>query len=80
MALALVTGSAGLIGSESVKFLIDKGLDVVGIDNNMREYFFGKDASTVWNRDFLIQKYKNYYHFNIDIRNNEELEKIFKKF
>ncbi len=80
MSVALVTGSAGLIGSESVKFLIDKGFDVVGIDNNMREYYFGKDASTLWNRNFLIKTYKNYYHFDIDIRDENEIEKIFKKF
>ncbi len=80
MALALVTGSAGLIGSESVKFLIEKGFDVIGIDNNLREYFFGKDASTLWNREFLIKTYKNYSHFNIDVRNESEIEKLFHKF
>jgi len=80
MAVALVTGSAGLIGSESVKFLINKGLDVVGIDNNLREYFFGKDASTEWNKQLLLSSFKNYYHFDVDIRNNQEIEKIFKEF
>ena len=44
--IALVTGSQGLVGSEAVKFLINKGLDVVGIDNDSRKYFFGKEAST----------------------------------
>ncbi len=80
MSVALVTGSAGLIGSESVKFLIEKGFDIVGIDNNLREYFFGKDASTKWNRDFLTKEFKNYYHFDIDIRDENEIEKLFKKF
>ncbi len=80
MSIALITGSAGLIGSEAVKFLIEKGFDVVGIDNNLREYFFGKDASTRWNKEFLTKKYKNYYHFDIDIRNEEEIAKVFKKF
>ena len=80
MSLALITGSAGLIGSESVKFLIEKGFDVVGIDNNLREYFFGKDASTKWNREFLLKNYKNYIHFDTDIRDENEIEKIFKKF
>lgn len=75
----LVTGSAGLIGSESVRFFCDKGFKVVGIDNDMRSYFFGKDASTSWNRVLLEEKYKNYRHFNIDIRNTEEVEKVFKK-
>ena len=80
MSIVLITGSAGLIGSESVKFFIKKGFDVVGIDNNLREYFFGKDASTKWNKEFLIKKYNNYYHFDIDIRDENELTKIFKKF
>ena len=44
--IALVTGSQGLVGSESVKFLINKGLNVIGIDNDSRKYFFGKEAST----------------------------------
>ena len=50
MAIVLVTGSAGLIGSESVRFFCDRGYTVVGIDNNMRQVFFGEDASTEWNR------------------------------
>ena len=49
MATVLVTGSSGLIGSETVKFFHEKGFDVVGIDNNMRKYFFGEDGSTDWN-------------------------------
>ena len=49
----IVTGSAGLIGSESVKFFIQKGFSVVGIDNNMRAYFFGNEASTEWKRKEL---------------------------
>lgn len=75
----LVTGSAGLIGSESVKFFAEKDFEVVGIDNNMRSYFFGKEASTSWNRKLLEEKYKNYEHCNLDIRDNENLEKLFKK-
>lgn len=78
---ALVTGSAGLIGSESVKFLVDKGYTIVGIDNNMREYFFGVEASTDWNRQALEKQFQeNYIHNNIDIRDNEAVEKIFKKY
>ncbi len=44
--VAIVTGSGGLIGSESVRTLIERGLDVVGIENDMRSYFFGPEAST----------------------------------
>lgn len=80
MRKALVTGSAGLIGSESTKFLIEKGFIVVGIDNNMRQYFFGEEASTEWNKTRLQDEYKEkYLHHNVDIRNNEEIEKIFKE-
>lgn len=75
----LVTGSAGLIGSESVKFFAGKGFDIIGIDNDMRAYFFGKEASTIWNRKLLEGKYKNYKHYNFDIRNAQELEKVFKE-
>lgn len=76
---ALVTGSAGLIGSESVKFFAEKDFEVIGIDNDMRAYFFGKEASTSWNRRLLQKKYKNYKHYNLDIRDQEKLEKIFKE-
>ncbi len=50
---ALITGSAGLIGSEAALFFAEKGFDIVGVDNDMRSYFFGKEASTEWNRDKL---------------------------
>ncbi|MDP2586569.1 MAG: NAD-dependent epimerase/dehydratase family protein [Candidatus Komeilibacteria bacterium] len=77
---ALVTGSAGLIGSESVKFLIEKGFTVVGVDNNMREYFFGAEGSTEWKRKELAEAYREQYlHYQADIRNNEEIAKIFKE-
>ncbi len=48
MNIILITGSGGLIGSESVEFFADKFDHVVGIDNNMRQAFFGKEASTLW--------------------------------
>ncbi len=77
--VALITGSAGLIGSESVSFFIAKGFDVVGIDNDMRAYFFGKEASTQWMKNILIGKYaKHYKHYDLDIRNFEGLTKLFK--
>jgi len=76
---ALITGSAGLIGSESVRFFAEKGFDIVGIDNDMRKYFFGDEASTEWNNNLLKEKYKNYKHYKADIRNNDEIEKIFKE-
>jgi CDP-paratose 2-epimerase len=81
MKIILVTGSAGLVGSESVRFFCDRGYIVVGIDNNMRKFFFGEDASTDWNRDRLIQQYRNkYIHHNIDIRDQDTIADIFKTY
>jgi CDP-paratose 2-epimerase len=76
----LVTGSAGLIGSEAVKFFAEKGFDVVGIDNNMRSYFFGDEASTDWNRQKLEELLKDKYtHYKADIRDNDAIGDVFKK-
>lgn len=77
---ALVTGSAGLIGSEASKFFASKGFEIVGIDNNMRSYFFGEDASTDWNRQKVEKQLKDsYHHYNVDIRDNKAVAKIFKE-
>ncbi|OGI20886.1 MAG: NAD-dependent epimerase [Candidatus Melainabacteria bacterium RIFOXYA2_FULL_32_9] len=80
MSIILVTGSAGLIGSESVKFFHSKDYKIIGIDNDMRAYFFGKEASTFWNNEKLQQELDNYKHFNIDIRDYTELEKIYQAY
>lgn len=80
MKIALVTGSAGLIGSESVRFLSSKFDRIVGIDNDMRAYFFGEEASTSWNQEKLSNEFDNYEHHNIDIRNIDDLEILFKKY
>lgn len=80
MAIVLVTGSCGLIGSESVEFFAKKGFDVVGIDNNMRKFFFGADGSTLWNKKRLLKNHKNYRHFGIDIRDKNRCERLFKKY
>ena len=67
MNIILVTGSAGLIGSESVRFFCERGFTVVGIDNNLRKIFFGEDASTDWNRDRLLRDYREkYIHYTVD--------------
>ena len=78
--VALVTGSAGLIGAESVRFFADKGLDVVGLDNDMRAYFFGAEASTNWSRGQLEKQISSYRHQDIDIRDFESLETIFRHY
>ena len=80
MSIALITGSNGLVGSESVKFFSQKGFNIIGIDNNLREFFFGKDGSTQWIKNKLKKQIKNYSHYNTDIRNYKKLEKIFKKY
>jgi CDP-paratose 2-epimerase len=76
----LVTGSGGLIGSEAAKFFAEKNFEVVGIDNNMRSYFFGEEASTEWNRKKIEAELKQKYtHYQTDIRDDEAISKIFKK-
>lgn len=80
MNIAIITGSAGLIGSEAVKFFSTKMDLVIGIDNDMRAYFFGKEASTAWNRSLIDQAVSNYNHLDIDIRNYESLKKVFSKY
>ncbi len=80
MNIALVTGSGGLIGSESVSFLVDKFDAVVGIDNDMRAYFFGGAASTNWNVSRLKEQFENYRHYSADIRAYEDLKKIFEEY
>jgi CDP-paratose 2-epimerase len=81
MKIVLVTGSAGLIGSESVRFFCDRGYTVVGIDNNMRKVFFGEDASTDWNRGRLQEQYGDrYIHHNVDIRDDSAIQEIYKTY
>jgi CDP-paratose 2-epimerase len=79
MKTILVTGSGGLIGRETVEFFLNKGFAVIGLDNNQREYFFGNDGSVLDNINCLESK-KNYFHYNVDIRNYEKLKEIFFKF
>lgn len=74
----LITGSSGLIGSESVEFFSKKFDKIIGIDNNMRAEFFGADASTEWNTKRLVEQFANFEHHAIDIRNNTQLEQVFK--
>lgn len=76
--IILVTGSAGLIGSEAVRFFAEKGFKVIGIDNDSRKYFFGPSASTLWNKRKLKREIKDYVHHNIDIRNQKKVEQIFR--
>jgi len=77
MRIAIVTGSNGLIGSQSVAFLSERGYKVIGIDNDMRSYFFGKDASTKETEESLKWDFPNFRPRQIDIRNYKHLEEIF---
>lgn len=81
MSVVIITGSAGLIGSEAASFFADLGFDVVGIDNDMRRVFFGDKASTVWNRRRLERVLgPKYRHVDADIRNHEVIARIFKQY
>ena len=80
MSVVLITGSSGLVGSESVNFFSKKGFDVIGIDNNLRKFFFGKEGSTFWIKNKLLKQNKKFKSLSIDIRNYNSLEKVFKKY
>jgi CDP-paratose 2-epimerase len=69
----LVTGSAGLIGSEVTTFFASNGWHVIGVDNNMRADFFGANGDTLWNRDRLLSTFPNYEHHNIDLRDRSKV-------
>lgn len=79
MSLAIITGSAGLIGAEATRFFAKKGLDIIGIDNDMRQTFFGEGASTKWQRTALESSLKNYKHIEEDIRDRNKMESLFKR-
>jgi CDP-paratose 2-epimerase len=80
MDIAVITGSAGLIGSESVRFFSGKGFEIIGIDNDMRKYFFGEEASTTWNAKNLQKEIAAYKHHDVDIRNQKAIEEIFSQY
>ena len=81
MSIVLVTGSAGLIGSEATRHFARQGHTVVGIDNDMRKEFFGAEASTQWQRNNLQQELgDNYRHVDGDIRDTEMINKVFSEY
>ena len=80
MSIAIITGSSGLIGSEATKFFHELGFKVIGIDNNMREYFFGQDGSVDWNTESLKKQLPNFTHYATDIRNENAIRDIFRKY
>src|SRR6476660_3208960 len=79
MQTVIVTGSSGLIGSETAKRFAQNGLRVVGIDNDMRAQFFGTEASTKSTRDELVKNLRGYEHHEIDIRDVNAINSLFSK-
>lgn len=75
----LITGAGGLIGSEAVDYYCSQGYNVTGIDNNQRQVFFGEKGSTLSRIAQLKNKHKNFYNFEIDIRDKEVILDLFKK-
>jgi CDP-paratose 2-epimerase len=80
MKTAVITGAAGLVGSESSKFFCMEGFDVIGIDNNLRKYFFGEEASTKWTLEELSSNYKNFENNDLDIRDFDAIDSLFTKY
>jgi len=76
---ALITGSGGLIGSSAARFFASRGYRIIGIDNDMRRYFFGSEASTAWNvRKLKHELGERYVHRNVDIRDAAALRRVFR--
>jgi CDP-paratose 2-epimerase len=80
MKTVLISGSAGLIGSEAVKFFCKKRFPVVGIDNDLRKYFFGPEGSTRWMLKELQASYKSFRNYSADIRDFNAVSRIFNKY
>jgi len=79
MSTIIVTGSAGLIGSETCKKFHAEGFRVVGIDNDMRARFFGPEASTARTRAQLEGSLENYRHEGLDIRDTSGVYELFER-
>ena len=80
MSVAIVTGSGGLVGSACVRFFHELGMDVVGIDNDMRSYFFGSEASTGWNTSELVKSLPRFVSHSVDIRSEPEINELFARY
>src|SRR5437764_10902572 len=79
MQTIIITGSSGLIGSETAKRFAQEELRVVGIDNDMRAQFFGAEASTKATRDELVKNLREYEHHELDIRDAKSIRALFAK-
>jgi CDP-paratose 2-epimerase len=74
---AIITGSGGLIGSESVQHFVEGGFDVIGLENDMRARFFGPAASTRPVTERLQERYPEFRSIEVDIRDAEGVERVF---
>jgi CDP-paratose 2-epimerase len=80
ISLAIVTGSGGLIGSESVRHLVESGYDVVGLENDMRAQFFGRSASTAGTTNHLLSTYPGEFRsLPLDIRDSDGVLRVVRK-
>lgn len=81
MTVAVITGSAGLVGAEAARYFAEQGLEIVGVDNDMRRTFFGDEASTSWQRQRLVADLgSRYQHVDADIRDSAAMEGLFKRY
>jgi NAD(P)-dependent dehydrogenase (short-subunit alcohol dehydrogenase family) len=78
--IAIITGSAGLVGVESVRFFSQFFDKIIGIDNDSRGYFFGKGGSVAKNISILVNTVDNYEHYPIDIRDRDRIRRLFEKY
>ncbi len=80
MSVAIITGSSGLVGSEAATYFAALGFDVVGVDNGMREVFFGQSASTRWMTEELKKRLPGYTHYDLDIRDAPAMNRVFARY
>lgn len=81
MTVAVITGSAGLIGSEAARSFAALGFDIIGIDNDMRRVFFGDEASTAWNADILRRELgPRYRQLDLDVRDRDGILRLFERY
>jgi CDP-paratose 2-epimerase len=76
---AIVTGSGGLIGSECVRLLCEQGWQVVGVDNDMRQRFFGPAGTTLPVVKELSESLRSYRHTGLDIRDRQAIRELFQR-
>ena len=80
MGVIIVTGSSGLIGAETVRRFCSQGHTVAGIDNDMRAYFFGQEASTRWSTQHLKDQFPSFQPYDVDIRDPKAIEDVFARY